>query len=112
MTKQFYPKLDPTRAAHVLHLSRSDSTRYINLVTGHNELAYFASLSDESVYSGCSFCNTSDETFFHLATDCPSFHQSRLDIFNTDLPLEDENWKVKDLIRFSLLTPIDSILNP
>ena len=110
MTKQFYPKLKPHQAKHVLKLGRYNTTKFINLITGHNELAYHASLCNNTDYSCCSFCNTSEETFFHLVTECPSLRITREDIFLDQPPDTGFDWKVKQILKFSNLPVIDRLI--
>ena len=110
MTKQSYPKLIPNNAKHVLRLGRFNLTKYINLVTGHNELAYHASVCDNTLCSNCTFCNTSEETFFHLVTDCPSLRLTRESIFLDKPPDTGFPWKVKDLLKFSCVPKIEKLI--
>ena len=57
----------------MLKLGRYALTKFINLITGHNELAYHAGLcNNNDTYNGCSFFNLEVETFFHFVTDCPA----------------------------------------
>ena len=45
-TKQFYGQPSASKAGRVLHLCRMEMTHFINIVTGHNNLAYHRSLAD------------------------------------------------------------------
>ena len=79
------------------------------MVTGHNELGYHASLCNPEVDNTCSFCNTNDETFFHLATECPALWQTRQDVF-LDKPPDSTEWRVKDLMLFANTPALDGMI--
>ena len=55
LTKQFYGGPAPNKAKCILRLCRADVSRMVTLLTGHNDLAYFSSLVNNSENpSGCS----------------------------------------------------------
>ena len=112
MTKQFYPDLRSRNAKHVLKLGRNALSKFINLVTGHNELAYHRSLCDENdnIDNCCSFCNTDRETFFHFITECPALWRQRNDTFLDKPPDTGQPWEVQALIRFSNIDKINDLL--
>ena len=110
MAKIFYRKPDSNLAQKVLSLSRCELGRFLRLVSGHNGLFYFKSIIDGEVSATCRFCNIHTETFYHLATDCPRFIQSRNDVFLDALPLSHTEWSVRGLLSFSYIPAINAAL--
>ena len=83
----------------------------VTLLTGHNDLAYFSSLVNNSENpSGCSFCNESDETFFHWATSCPALYLSRTKFLEPEVPNSNMTWSLADLLEFSRLETLNNII--
>ena len=79
-TKQFYKFPSISKTNRVLKLNRYDLTRFINIITGHNNLNYHMSLvSNGDISSTCRFCLSERETFFHWVTDCPRLRTLRED---------------------------------
>ena len=114
-TKQFYGQPSASKAARVLRLCRIEMTRFINIVTGHNNLAYHRSLTDVNgnyVSGLCSLCGEEKETFFHWASECPALFMSRLETFGDRLPDERLGWSVRELLRFSYLSRIGHLIDP
>ena len=71
MTKLFYQKPDSNQAKYVIKLGRIELSRFFKIITGHNGLFYFRNKIDPVINSDCRFCLEADETFYHLATECP-----------------------------------------
>ena len=61
-------------------------------------------------FDNCTFCNTSKETFFHWATECPALILSRNDHFLDKPPSDDLEWKVNDIIKFSEIPSLERII--
>ena len=110
MSKIFYRKPDSQLAKTVLNLSRYELGRFLRLVSGHNGLFYFKSVVDGEINATCRFCKLYTETFYHLATDCPRFLQTRTDIFHDVLPLTHTEWSVRGLLSFSYIPAINAAL--
>ena len=86
MAKLFYSKPNAIQAQYVLKLNRMELSRFLRLISGHNGLFYFRSKIDKDINPECRFCLQSDETFYHLVTDCPAFLESRKQIFLDEIP--------------------------
>ena len=111
-SKQFYSKPDPIKAKYVYKLSRKKLGRFIRIITGHNNLNYHRSNINPDNNQTCRFCQISltRESFFHFATECPSFALSRREIFG-DMIIDNEmEWSVQKLLDFSDIPAIDSAL--
>ena len=76
-------------------------TRFINIITGHNNLAYHCSKADEEMDSNCRFCNTDSETFYHWVTDCPALCDLRIDCGIGPVDNVLQNWSIDRLMAFS-----------
>ena len=103
MAKQFYSKPDSNQAKYILKLGRLELSRILRLLCGHNGLFFFKSRIDPDINPDCRFCLENNETFYHLVTDCPAFHESRKEIF-LDKTVDTENeWSVRNMLLFSYL---------
>ena len=74
------PKVEYTFDDKLLQLSRYDVSRYVSLITGHGNLAYFLSKLESDVNPICRFCGERNETFIHL-TECPRLRDYQVDSF-------------------------------
>ena len=110
MGKCFYHGPDKVKAKHVMKLSRHRLARFVRIISGHNSLFYFRSLIDPDTNSICRFCLEEDETFFHLATECPRFRLTRQDKFLDMTITNDHMWSVDALINFSYMPGINGAL--
>ena len=111
MTKLFYSKPDKNQGKYVLKLGRLELSRFIKIITGHNGLFYFKSKIDELINSECRFCLSAEETFYHLATDCPVHRQSREEIFLDKPPITNTKWSVRALLIFSQASGVREALD-
>ena len=101
MGKCFYSKPDAAKAKYVIKLSRSNLSRFVRIISGHNSLFYFRHLVDNEVNAICRFCLETDETLFHLVSDCPKFWNTRRNIFCDRVVSNDMTWWVNELLEFS-----------
>ena len=67
----------------ILSLSRLRASLVVTMISGHNDLGYYSNLCNPDYDASCSFCNTSNETFFHLIAECPAFVETRLQIIGS-----------------------------
>ena len=95
----------------MLKLNRKKLGRFIRIISGHNSLFYFRSKVDHEVSPTCRLCLEADETFFHLATECPRLFQAQRDKFLDHLITDDHMWSVQELIDFSYLPAVADALN-
>ena len=111
-SKQFLALPDRNKAKYCYSLNRQELGRLIRIVTGHNNLFYHRSNVDKTSSTSplCRFCNETNETFYHFATECPCFRLSRFQYFNSDSCLNDGKWSVRRLIDFSNIPSISAAL--
>ena len=110
-TKQFYYSPSTPHAKELLKFDRWQVSKFVNLTSGHNNLAYHASIINQDVVdSGCSFCNTNTETFYHWANDCPALFHSRCDAFLDILPCNDMKWRVANILKFAKIPSLKAII--
>ena len=69
-TKEFYTHNDKNKAKALLTLSRFELSRFVGLVTGHGNLAYFYSKLEPGSNPIYRFCRERNETFIHFIK-CP-----------------------------------------
>ena len=68
-----------------------------------------SSLYYEETDPGCTFCNTDNESFFHLASACPAFIIARSETFFDRIPDHTMSWNMDALLRFSRHPSIDRL---
>ena len=107
-TKHFYSGPDPQKAKYVYKLARLELGRFVRLITGHNNLNYFQHRLGLWGESSCRFCHEANETFLHLVTSCPRWHQTRIDFFLDKTPCNDMGWSVRTLLDFSYTPRINA----
>ena len=94
-TKQFYDGPDQNKSKGVMKKSTMSLNCWIQCITGHNNLAYFQSKLDIEINSTCRLCRESQETMYHLLTECPATQKLQRDIFQNRIPLPDRTWSKK-----------------
>ena len=106
-TKQFYFSPNPQKARYVYKLARLELGRFVRLITGHN-LNFFQAKIGLWGSAVCRFCETGNETFWHLLTEYPRFRQTRTELFLDTSIGNDMTWSVRDLLDFSYTPAIDA----
>ena len=96
----------PDRAKKLLELSRYEVSRYVSLVTGHGNLAYFLSKLEPGVNPICRFCEERNETFIHL-TECPRLRDYQVDCFLGESRAWE--WSHESILKFSYCRAIDEL---
>ena len=76
-TKYFYPRQNKKYGKEVMKFTRFQLTRYIHIVTGHNNLLYHKSNMNPDIDQTCRFCGEQKETFIHFFSDCPALWRAR-----------------------------------
>ena len=110
MTKIFYPTPHIGKSKVLLNLTRTKSRRLIEIVTGQNDLNYIQNKTFNRELL-CRFCEEEEETFDHLALDCPCFYQQRQQIFGNLNWKGTHLWRIDKMIQFSRIKSIDNALN-
>lgn len=81
--------------------------RFVEIITGHNNLSYFQFKIDPDVNPLCRFCGEENETFHHFITTCPRLRQLRLD---TIKHYKTDDWKINEMISFSQTREVNDYL--
>ena len=108
MTKIFYPCPHKGKSRELLHLSRKQSRRLIEIVTGQNNLNYIQNKVTGQDHL-CRFCEESEETFDHLFLECPCFETLRRSQ-NLKHCSGTHKWKIQTLLNFANTKGIDKAL--
>lgn len=110
MTKFFFPYCHKGKAKEILKLSRKQSRRLIEIVTGQNDLHYINNkvMNTDTL---CRFCEEEEETFDHLVTECPCFYTQRTEIWGQKVWIGTHDWKIRDMLKFSYTEGINKALN-
>ena len=91
-------------------MNRLELSRYIKIVTGHNNLFYHRHNIDPENNSGCRFCLTDTETFIHFVTDCSALWRERRDHLLTYVGHRDQEWTPTQLLNFSFSPQVTQAL--
>ena len=112
MSKKWYGNQDKYRAKEACALSRLKLGRLIRIITGHNALNYYSYVLDHTFSPACRLCKMADETFHHLATECPMTLRDRDDHFGDKDILTNMSWDIQELLNFSYSDLINPLLDP
>ena len=106
--KPFTSQTSKKRSKELLELDRSGLSVLLGLLTGHNELRYFAAKTNPTMPEYCRLCKNADETFLHLLINCIGTREGRVAVFGqSNLPSDVTNlWTVDKLMEFISITPI------
>ena len=108
MTKIFYPKPHRGKSKELLHLSRTKSRQFIEIITGQNNLNYIQNkVTGQELL--CRFCEENEETFNHLLMECPCFQTLRRNQNITHCS-GTHTLKVQALLNFSYTETTDNAL--
>ena len=108
--KKINSKPDASKAKNMLKLSMAELAQAISIITGFNRLSYIQFKADPSIDPMCRLCGKDNETFWHLATECPRLNSIRNEVFMDNIPTTD-NWKVNKLISLSRYPTIQNMLS-
>lgn len=85
-----------------MNLSRSQTRRLIELISGQNNLNYVQHKVSGGIISElCRLCEEEDEAFEHLLNECPCFITYRREILGNKPIIKTLEWKIKTLLGFS-----------
>ena len=108
LSKNFLPKPDRNKSKQILHLSRGQMRRLIELISGQSNLNYVQNkIHPLDISPMCRFCEEEDETFEHLLNECPCFISYRRDISMNKPIINSLDWKPKTLLELSYIPQID-----
>ena len=82
----------------LLQLGRYEVSRYVSLITGHGNLAYFMSTLEAGIHPVCRFCGERNETFIHL-TECPRLRDYQVDSFLGENRAWE--WSYEQILKFA-----------
>ena len=86
-------------------------SRYIRIVTGHNNLFYHRHNIDPLNNNDiCRFCLEESETFIHFFTDCPALWRERRDHIHQYIGSRDTEWRPQQLVDLSFSPAITAAL--
>ena len=94
-----------------MNFTRLQLSRYIRIITGHNNLFYHRSNVDSDNNNAiCRFCLEDVETFIHFATDCPALWTERRDVLHQYVGDPLTEWDPAQLLDFSFTPRITGAL--
>ena len=108
MTKIFYPCPHKGKSRELLQLSRKQTRRFIEIITGQNNLHYVQNKVTGQDHL-CRFCEESEETFDHLFLECPCFENLRRSQ-NLEYCSGTHTWKIQTLLNYANTSSIDKAL--
>jgi len=101
-TKLWYPGPEVRKAKHFMQLGREELGLCAQFITGHNFMARHTTLLGETRNGWCRLCLNEEEpeTAWHVAAECPTVRNHRVDIFLAHLMSPCPSWSVAQLSRF------------
>ena len=90
-------------------MPRTLLARWIQLITGHNNLSKHQNKINSLIDPACRLCEQAPETFIHFIDDCPYLELKRREILPNKIESE-HAWSIKRLIEFSRLPCINELL--
>ena len=87
--------------------NKSSLKTFTEVMTGHNHLAYSASIRDNSIVPDCKHCLGVKETSEHFLGVCPAYSMLRLRFFNrlqTNIDYITKNYSTHTIIKFITLS--------
>ena len=107
-TKLFYSGPNKNKATKIL--SRSHLTKLNAIITGFNCLSYKQFKAVPTINPLCRLCGEENETYWHLATECPRLKSYREETFLDKPPVQD-NWDATSLINFSTYQTVYNMMS-
>ena len=102
-------KPSPAKSKTLLHLSRGQMRKIIEIISGQSNLNYVQHKIDPiNVSPLCCFCEEEDETFAHLLNECPCFISFRRDILHNKPIINTLSWSPSQLLTFLYIPGIDN----
>ena len=83
--KHFYSGPDTNKAKKPLNLVRS---KLMFIKTGFNSLSYVQFKANPEINPMCRLCHESNETYWHLVTECPRVETYRQEVFLDQPPIQ------------------------
>ena len=83
----------------------------MRIVTDLNALNYYSHVLNPTFSPACRFCLNADETFHHLALECPATLQTRREFFEDRDITTKMDWKVDEILDFSYSDQINPLLD-
>ena len=65
-TKEWFPKLDPSKAPELLKLTRHELGRQVQFITGFNNLNRHSKKKNQAIDNTCRICREGEEKALHL----------------------------------------------
>ena len=109
MTKIFYPTVHKGKAKKLLELSRKQSRRLIEIITGQNNLNYVQNKVRKTELL-CRLCEEEEETFDHFVFHCPCLYSYRIKHFLGKNFAGTHKWDIQELLDYSYIDCIDNAL--
>ena len=111
MTKIFYPNTHKGKSRYLLGLSRGKSRKFIEMITGQNDLYYIQNKVDYAELL-CRFCEEDQETFDHVALECPCFFHSRRELHEIASWKGTHKWKISQIFQIASWPGVKKALFP
>ena len=97
MTKKFYPTYNASKARELCGLSRKDSRRLIEIITGQNNLHYVQNKINHTS-NLCRLCEEEEKTFDHFVNECPCLVRLQRQYFGQDRIINSDGWRISTMI--------------
>ena len=114
-TKIWFPKPNSKKSSVLLRLDRSNLSRLVQFLTGHNKLKRHKNIQDgvTNPYS-CRLCEEDEESSYHVIAECPAMQTIRSGVFKLPTPTVLTNppeWTVAQVVKFLKVSPVGNMLD-
>ena len=114
-TKIWFPKPDPKKSFKLLKLYRTNLSRFVQFLTGHNKLKRHKNIQNGvNDPHSCRLCLEEEESSFHVIAECPATQTLRTRVFELPIPKclpNPPDWTVSQLVRFLKESSVGDMLD-
>ena len=95
-----FPSLKLNNSKQILKLPKNKIGPLVRALTGHDFGTRHKAILEKVSPPSCSFCWTEEESFSHLLLSCPSFNNTRADIFGSYTADIIHSWTTEQVVSF------------
>ena len=110
-TKLFYTQPSNAKSRGILQLGTANLKKWIECITGHNNLSYFQNKLDATVDPTCRLCGNGVETVEHFIINCDYLHNRKRELLLGKEMGTCMDWSIKNIRKFLDIKEIDDLIH-
>ena len=110
-TKIFYTQPSNAKSRGILQLGTANLKKWIECITGHNNLSYFQNKLAATVDPTCRLCGNGQETIEHFITNCDFLHNRKRELLLGKEMNSCMDWSIKNIRKFFDIKEIDDLIH-